>query len=693
MKNEGLKLKKQIITAIIFLFFSSWCYAADSTPLVSGETWGVTRGKINANDAEHDTRLDALESGKQDAATAATDSELSAGLATKLDEPTGTPDGTKFAADDGTWKTPSGSTITADGTDPTKAAVAVLADTATHATSADSATTATNATYATSADSATTADTATSATSATSSASSDYATEAGSLAPTKTSGVPGMDKLFEASGTSTNGVYLLGPDALSSGQIAIKLPSGAPGASGDMMILTGPTTETMPDGTESVPTYTIETATPSSGGVAIDDETPSLTTAYSGTKIETLISGIMAALESYGLNVFTWNFTVPSSAPYYVASTSAVFAFTITDTSSTNDPDSVLFQVNSGGYGTDCGSLTGCTVTGLTENDSNTVQFQVSDDHSPVNTGESQEFAVISDTTAPVGVADADGTHTGTGDSITSGIDWTETYLDTSTVSCSVVNATPPAPEIICVGNACDTELLTPDDNSSTVTCTWAADDRAGNPATGTRLVQNFTYDSGLAYTFSWDCETTTAKLAEGTETATENNSPELSTDHPYTGTYSGKFSTGNSRYTFDDSTIFDPLKSYRITLYFFGNYTDGKDMVSFGIFGDTSSNFLQLQSISGDYLQLYARGGGTSTYLASTTALTSSMYNKVVITFDGSSGTQIDYSISINDGTADTASGGTIWEVSFAYMHIGIFGSSAPTSAMYLDDILIEEL
>ena len=51
-------------------------------------------------------------------------------LTTKLDSPTGTPDGTKFAKDDGTWAVPeggTGSTIT-PGTDNTKAAVAEKAD-------------------------------------------------------------------------------------------------------------------------------------------------------------------------------------------------------------------------------------------------------------------------------------------------------------------------------------------------------------------------------------------------------------------------------------------------------------------------------------------------------------------------------------------------------------------------------------
>lgn len=60
---------------------------------------------------------------KQAAATAATDTELADGLSGKLDIPTGTPDGTKYIRDDGTYATPPGSTITA-GTDPTAAAMA-----------------------------------------------------------------------------------------------------------------------------------------------------------------------------------------------------------------------------------------------------------------------------------------------------------------------------------------------------------------------------------------------------------------------------------------------------------------------------------------------------------------------------------------------------------------------------------------
>ena len=111
------------------------------------------------------------------------------------------------------------------------------------------------------------------------------------------------------------------------------------------------------------------------------------------------------------------------------------------------------------------------------------------------NTAE-DNLTINADITDPVGVADADGTHSGTGDSITSGIDWTETNLDTSTVACTVVNATPTSPTVTCVGNACDTETLTPD-GEGTVTCTWNADDLAGNSATP--IVQEFTYSGGGA--------------------------------------------------------------------------------------------------------------------------------------------------------------------------------------------------
>ena len=294
MKNEGLKLKKQIITAIIFLFFSSWCYAADSTPLVSGETWGVTRGKINANDAEHDTRLDALESGKQDAATAATDSELSAGLATKLDEPTGTPDGTKFAADDGTWKTPSGSTITADGTDPTKAAVAVLADTATHATSADSATTA---------DSAATTETVNSP---------------------KVSGIPGAALFYAADGSVIYGHGILGPNT-ATGNVFDRYPSDPSASVGQTWQITAVSTGQ----TVTLPSGTLTGCTiydwgivdfPSGSGVSINDGTPSLTTTYSGTHIDEIIG-------SSGLpNYVTSDPTIASTSGYYLnTSTPAYF--------------------------------------------------------------------------------------------------------------------------------------------------------------------------------------------------------------------------------------------------------------------------------------------------------------------------------------------------------------------------------
>ena len=126
-----------------------------------------------------------------------------------------------------------------------------------------------------------------------------------------------------------------------------------------------------------------------------------------------------------------------------------------------------------------------------------------------------------SDTSAPVGVADADSTHSGTEDSITSGIDWTENYLDASTITCTVVNATPTNPTITTVGNASDTEALTPD-GTGTVTCTWAADDLAGNSATGTDLVQEFTYSGGASYLTDWGMTTTSLTTPSGA-TATLN--------------------------------------------------------------------------------------------------------------------------------------------------------------------------
>lgn len=58
-------------------------------------------------------------------ASIARDAEVTSAVAGKLDTPTGTPDGSKFARDDGTWAVPpgGGSTIIA-GVDPTQAAVA-----------------------------------------------------------------------------------------------------------------------------------------------------------------------------------------------------------------------------------------------------------------------------------------------------------------------------------------------------------------------------------------------------------------------------------------------------------------------------------------------------------------------------------------------------------------------------------------
>lgn len=122
-----------------------------------------------------------------------------------------------------------GSTITADDTDPTKAAQAVLADTATEATTAQSVT------------------------------------------PTKTENVAGMGKRYEKSGTSTDGVYHLGTDALTGGQYAIKDAPTAPSTSTTQVrALTYTGTETMPDGTTLVHTYQESYVDQGSGSFSFD---------------------------------------------------------------------------------------------------------------------------------------------------------------------------------------------------------------------------------------------------------------------------------------------------------------------------------------------------------------------------------------------------------------------------------------
>ena len=265
---------------------------------------------------------------------------------------------------------------------------------------------------------------------------------AGELSPTKESGVAGYFELYEEDTTNELVWGWRGPSDLSVN--ISNMPPNAAGTIGQAFVISAvQESQTLESGkTGTLVTYTNTTVVPTDDGYGPEwngdtTEIPSKDDIYD--KIESL------SVSASTPTVQASDPTIASSTGYYIA---------------TND-----YHYFWNEYGIRTVDLTAGAL----------------DD---------------SDTSAPVGVADADGTHSGTEDSITSGIDWTEPYLDVSTVACTVVNATPTSPEITCIGNACDTEPLTPD-GTDTVTCTWAADDLAGNSATGTDLVQAFTYSGG----------------------------------------------------------------------------------------------------------------------------------------------------------------------------------------------------
>lgn len=348
---------------------------------------------------------------------------------------------------------------------------------------------------------------------------------AAEVAPNKSDGIPSVLGLLKAPGTGTDGVYLIGPDT-GVDRFAIKMPSDKP--DGPKVLQVGVPSTTEIDGVSYELSEGSWVDPPGTGSGVPDGTSTNDILVWDGDSWEPMaltahpdFSTLLNAFNSMGLNAFSWAFSTPSDigVTYYINSTTASLAYVITDTSPTYAPASVQFQIDSGGYtGNDCTSVTDCDVTGLTENDTNTVQLKVIDDKTPTesaNTGQSPEITIVTDTIAPVGVAYADGTHSGTGDSLTSNIDWTELYLDPDTVACTVTNATPTNPAITCIGNACATETLTPADNSSTVSCAWEGEDKAGNPATGTRLTQAFTYSvTPLAY-FKLDSSYETTKIRD----------------------------------------------------------------------------------------------------------------------------------------------------------------------------------
>lgn len=187
-------------------------------------------------------------------------------------------------------------------------------------------------------------------------------------------------------------------------------------------------------------------------------------------------------------------------------------------------------------------------------------------------------------------------------------------------------------------------------------------------------------------YTFSWDCETTTANLLSGTEVASEYGSPALSSTYAYNGTYSVLNSSATSYYYFTDSSIFDPNGSYTISFYFYGSYTEGYARGAIILHGN-GTNRMTIYPYIGGKFRVFLAANSNYLWLTSTDTLNTSAWNKVVVTFDGTSGTQTDITIEINDGGQDSDSAGDVWSTSFTELRMA---AAEGGGTSYVDKIRI---
>lgn len=378
---------------------------------------------------------------KQDAATAATDAELAAAVSINASGFNG-----NLAATDDTIQEVAqkvddlaisgDGTIVADGTDPTKAAAAVTADTmaATGLTGTiddaripagvtrDSELASATVSHASTADSATTA------------------TTSQSIVPpaTKTDGEYGYHYHRGASGTETGGYGQRGPTA-STATIYLEKPPATPPTNGQVKVFGTPVPVSasgdFPAYTELPYTFGDMTGGDSTltDGSTTNDilvwdgdswEPMALASHPQLVALQSDVDTMTAAFTALGLNAFT--FTPNTTFPLYFTGATSGISFEITDTSTTYDPASALWQIDSGGYGTNSltnttGTTWTATITAGTEG-SHTLQLQASDDKSPTpNTGESVEYTVVRDDTNPaLGDATASPTtHAGDGTGIT----------------------------------------------------------------------------------------------------------------------------------------------------------------------------------------------------------------------------------------------------------------------------------
>jgi len=209
----------------------------------------------------------------------------------------------------------------------------------------------------------------------------------------------------------------------------------------------------------------------------------------------------------------------------------------------------------------------------------------------------------------------------------------------------------------------------------------------------GAALVGEECLSSGNDYVFFWDAETTTANKASGTIGSTTNGTVELSTTQAYAGSKSMSTSTGQSYYKFTDSTIFSRT-SGTITFYVYGDQTEIGIAYTIYIYGD-SNNFYAILASATDTIKFYLKLNGSAKYIvADNGSLNDSAWNKVELIYDGSSGTQTDFTLTVNNGTPLETDLSYVWDTDTTvdYVAIGAYSSTAPIGTLYIDNVEFSE-
>ncbi len=199
-------------------------------------------------------------------------------------------------------------------------------------------------------------------------------------------------------------------------------------------------------------------------------------------------------------------------------------------------------------------------------------------------------------------------------------------------------------------------------------------------------------------YLFSWDMETATALLdsGNGSVVGVVNSDAELnSADGIYVSPNTSlKIPSGYDRYTFTDSTAFNPNVGV-LTFYIYGNSDD---------YGDSSVRFFRVTSSGTDEMYIYSGASGQLTafwgltsgnmYMTIFDALQPAQWNKCVLTWNNTSGSTVwDWDINNGDYIESGVDVGT-WDSGSTIVDVNVGNtndSTTPLSPYYIDDVRIE--